>query len=143
MSERIYGQIGDDFKRRMQNWARARAGLLSAMGVAMSSIYDGPIRVDRSPELRLPILEGEASDTDAMLKAIPPRYGQAVELFWDYEGQSLRALARRCGKTGVNHETFEAWVMKGHELLVVAVAEHTRRWRATGRANARVVAEIG
>lgn len=140
MSDKIYAAIDENFKRRMRNWARSRAGLLAAMGLAYSSIYEGPIRVDRNPEARLPILEGEARDTDAMLKTIPPRYGQAVELFWDYEGRSLRHLARRCGKHGVNHETFEAWVLKGHELLGAAVAEHTRRWRGVAAENARVAA---
>ena len=140
MSERIYAEIDEDFQRRMRNWARARAGLPAAMGVAQSSIYEGPIRYDRNPEARLPILEGEASDTDAMVKRLPPRYGQAVELFWDYEGASLRALSRRCGKRGCNHETFEGWVLKGHELLVPLVAEHTRHWRSIARANAALVA---
>ena len=128
MSERIFRAISDDFVRKMRNWARTRAGLLH--GVTSTSIYDGPIRVDRSPELMIPLLEGDAQDVTYGLQQLPARYRQAVELFWDMEGASLRRLAKRCGKHGVNHETFEAWVIKGHELLRVELGAHIRRCRA-------------
>lgn len=129
MSERIYGAISVDMRRRMQNWARARAGLLAGMNIAFSSIYDGPIRVTMSPEPKIPTLEGDAEDVTRALQVVPARYRQAVELFWGMEGASLRRLAKRCGKFGVNHETFEAWVLRGHELLVPLLARHQERCR--------------
>lgn len=138
MSDKIMAGLPDDFVRRMRNWARARAGLLSSMGVSQSSIYDGPIRVDRNPEARLPILEGEAKDTGVMLARVPARYRQAVELWWDHEGAPLRWLARKTGKQGVNKATFVEWVMKGHELLQVEVKACSRRWKEVGAENARL-----
>lgn len=137
MSDGVMELVPDDMRRRMRNWARARAGLLASMGITSTSIYDGPIRVDRNPESRLPILEGEAKDTDEALRKVPARYRQAVELYWDYEGQSLRRLAKRTGKVGVNHETFKAWVIKGHQLLEEAVAACTAKWRGVHEENRR------
>lgn len=117
MSKKIYAPLSEDFVRLMRNWARARAGLLASLGLAMSSIYDGPIRIDRNPEPRIPVLEGDAQNVSEALMRVPARYRQAVELFWDMEGASLRQLARRCGKEGVNYFTFESWVIIGHERL--------------------------
>ena len=151
MSERIYGAVDGEFTRRMRNWARARAGLLRDLGIAFTSAYQG-FRHDRNPEAVMPVMQGDAQDVTQCLQQLPARYRQAVELFWDNEGASLRRLARKCeprparqggndrafmermavmsGKQGVNHETFEAWVMRGHELLVPLMAEHRARCRA-------------
>ena len=47
------------------------------------------------------------------------------------EGQALlERLAVMSGKQGVNHETFEAWVMRGHELLGPLLVEQKARCRA-------------
>lgn len=114
MSKRIYSEITHDFERRMRNWGRwsARGGDAQVSPSSMwSCAPNGGYR-----EATVPILDGEASDTDRALNTVPVRYRQAVMLFWQYDGQSLVWLARRCGE-GVDYRTFEDRVIKGHVLL--------------------------
>jgi len=139
MSDKIMAGLPEDFVRRMRNWARARAGLLAGMGISFTSAYAG-FRYDRNPELRIPVLEGDYQDTDAAIKRVPPRYRQAVELWWDHEGARLRWLARKTGKKGVDHHTFVAWVQKGHELLRVEIRAHVERCREVNAENTRQTA---
>ena len=110
MSERIYKALSDDFIRRMRNWVMAEAG---ALGMSSLTLDLGCTR-DGYRESTMPILCGEAQDTIEGLRKLPIRYRQAVEQFWRYEGRSLRAHARR---RQVHYSTFEAWVMRGHDLL--------------------------
>lgn len=157
MSEKIYAAVDEEFQRRMRNWARATSGLLGDLGIAFTSAYRG-FRYDRAPEAEMPTLMGDADDVNLCLQQLPPRFRQAVELFWRNEGASLRKVAAQCrpvdrpgkaltedelmmsrlaqksGKTGVNHETFTAWVMRGHELLEPALADHARRCRGKNAA---------
>ena len=122
MSDTIYAKLTEDFIRRMRNWVKARD-----MAVTPSS-WPGPHniygRCDGSGymETPLPLLCGEAQDTEAAIRQIPGRYRQAVTQFWSYEGQSLRRHAIR---RGLHHETFEAWVIRGHEALKGALAKRT------------------
>ena len=116
--DQVMAPLSVDFVRLMRNWAQSRAGVVRGrFGFTMSSIYEGPIRYDRSPEATVPVLEGEAADVRICLRFVPPRYGQAVELFWDHEGAPFKRLAVQCGKEGVDHHTFRKWVMYGHEAL--------------------------
>lgn len=139
MSDKIMAGLPEDFVRRMRNWARARAGLLSAMGISFTSAYEG-FRYDRSPELGIPVLAGDAEQTDALLKRLPPRYRQAVELWWDHEGAPLRYLARKTGKHGVDHHTFVVWVQKGHEALMAEVRAHITPKPGQAAEQARLIA---
>lgn len=134
MSERIYAELSEDFIRRMRNWVKARD-----MAVTPSS-WPGPHniygRCDGSGymETPIPLLSGEAQDTEAAIRNLPGRYRDAVKQFWTYEGKSLRAhaqkyevpeppeqegmsLGRHGQKRGIDPKTFEIWVIKGHELL--------------------------
>jgi len=114
MSQRIYAEISNDFERRMRNWGKwsARSGDAQVSPSSMwSSAPSGGYR-----ESVAPILDGEAGDTDRALYLVPIRYAQAVRLFWQYDGQSLAYLAKRCGP-GVDYRTFEDRVIKGHVLL--------------------------
>jgi hypothetical protein len=114
MSDTIYAKLTEDFIRRMRNWVKARD-----MAVTPSS-WPGPHniygRCDGSAymETPIPLLCGEAQDTEAAVRSLPGRYRDAVKQFWLYEGQSLRRHALR---RGIDYHTFEAWVIKGHELL--------------------------
>lgn len=56
-------------------------------------------------------------DTDSAICALPVRFGQAVRLFWQYEGRSLAYLGRRCG-AGCDYRTFEQRVIDGHGQLM-------------------------
>lgn len=135
MSERIYRAVTEDFIRRMRNWAKVGAGAM-ADGVRISSIYSIGVRVDRYVSTVPPLLTGEADDTALALLSVPIRYRQAVERFWQYEGQSLRSQARLV-RIDLNHHTFEAWVMKGHELLIEELAMRAAAFHERCAANAR------
>lgn len=129
MSEKIYNQLPEEFIRRMRNWARGRAGLSSSLAYASSSIFRAA--AGERGERDIPILQGEASDTDEAIALLPVRYRQAVMLFWEYEGAPLAHLARRCG-VGVDYRTYERRVIDGHELLrceLARLAERRRQYR--------------
>lgn len=135
MSERIYAALTEDFIRRMRNWAKAGAGLLSSGG-PISSIYEMGVRVDRYVSTAPPLLSGEADDTDQALLRVPVRYRQAVQQFWRYEGQPLRWHARRLRKKpALNHEVFQDWVLKGHEYLRDALAERSAAYHEVAEKN--------
>lgn len=134
MSERIYAAVTENFIRRMRNWAKAGAGLLKSKG-SISSIYRGGVRSDRYASIEPPLLGGEASDTDLALSVVPIRYRQAVQQFWSCEGQSLRWHAGH-SRHKLTYETFEIWVMKGHELLVEELATRSAEYHSRSALNA-------
>ena len=112
----IMGALPDDFIRRMRNWARAKAG--SSLGYAAVDLEAGPSGGYR--EARLPILSGEAEDTDLALQTLDVRYRRAVELWWAWEDTEITVLARRCG--GIDKKTYTRRVMEGHAALRGALA---------------------
>jgi hypothetical protein len=123
----IYRAISEDFKRRMRNWVRSRDGAL----VSTSLNPNGPMIPSEIGLYEKPIniLFGEADDTESALTALPARYQRAVRQFWRFEGATLREHARKIvlymdddGHPNLKYETFERWVMKGHELLAVDFA---------------------
>lgn len=130
MSKKIYTQLPEEFIRRMRNWARACTGLSNSLAYASNSIFRDTVSV--RGERDIPILLGEASDTDEAIALLPVRYRQAVMLFWQYEGSPLAHLARRCG-IGVDYRTYEKRVIDGHDLLrgqLARLAECRRHFRA-------------
>ena len=122
MSARIYAELTEDFVRRMHNWVKARD-----MATTPSS-WPGPHniygRCDGSGymETPIPLLGGEARDTEAAIRNLPGRYRDAVKQFWLYEGMSMR---RHGQKRGIDAHTFEAWVIRGHEMLKADLARLT------------------
>jgi len=108
VSDRIYEALDSDFIRRMRNWVLSTRGT----PVAVSGIE---YMDDRYHEARMPVLMGEATDIDEAIRSIPGRYHQAVAQFWRFEECTLRWHARR---RGVHHDTFQTWVLRGHELLI-------------------------
>lgn len=122
MSDRIYRAVPLDFIRRMRNWARAVTGQLAA---TRSNWKIEPGELQPWIEAPIPILEGEAQDTDEVLRLLPERYRWAVEEFWSREGRSLREHAR--GRQ-IKHDTFEVWVLKGHDLMRAELVRKSERW---------------
>jgi hypothetical protein len=120
---RIYQALTQDQIRMMRNWIKGKDGTpIGGSGsfnlVGTNSVY----------ESRIPILYGEAVDVEAAVKTLPGRYQCAVRQFWTYEGRSLRWHARHRHMLNENsedfvnpnlhYETFERWVLQGHELLM-------------------------
>ena len=133
MSARIYADLTDDFCRRMRNWARwwdDSVGTIGPQGVQACNLE--PVS-DRYRESTEPLLWGEAEDTNKAITSLPARYEQVVRQFWLYEARSLRWHGR---KRGVHHETFEIWLIRGHELLVVELRRQHAAYQAH-RASAR------
>lgn len=74
----IMAELPEDLVRRMRNWARAKAGCSGAYAqVSFEPVATGGYR-----EAPMPILGGEADDTDRALQTLDARHRQAVELFW-------------------------------------------------------------
>lgn len=135
MSRKIYSAVSENFIRQMRNWALTNAGCAGEQRV-ISSIYGGK-RWGTYGDAPAPILIGEAEDVNHALLVVPIRYRQAVQLFWQYEGRPLTWFAYRSG-VGVDYRTFEARVIKGHELLKAELArqaEQVARYRASALMN--------
>lgn len=117
--ESILAELPEDFVRKMRNWARGNCGQVN---YAMTSAYDGFRATSGYTTLSPNVLGGEVTDVDIALAAVPNAYRQAVSLFWQYEGRSLRWLGKRLH---INHETAEARVRQGHVLLRSQLAENS------------------
>jgi len=134
MSEKIYKALSEDFIRRMRNWARAVTGQLTVL--RSSWTIDPRVQNPGLEGMPLPILEGEAMDTDQALRRLPHRYRWAVEEFWSREGRSLREHAR--GRK-IDHHTMCEWIMRGHELLGPELKRLTAAWHIRSRQNIHAV----
>lgn len=124
MSRRIMAELPNDFIRRMQNWGRwaSRGGLAQVSPSSMWSAAPSGYRGDAG----INTLNGEAEDTDKALNDVPMRYRQAVMLFWQYEGQSIAYLAKRCV---CDWHTYESRVIEGHARLRGELAIRTEKAR--------------
>lgn len=141
VTEQLHGEIlrklPEDFIRRMRNWARSIDG--SSVGTCSKlwdSIGDGRF------ESRLPILMGEAEDTERALRAIPQRYQEAVAVFWSYESRTIAWMAKatprlRLWKLGPT--SFTEWLERGHDML----QHELGRQRAAHGERARKAREAG
>lgn len=109
--EAIISALPEEFVRQMRDWVRSRCG----NGFAMTSAYDGLGPSSGYAETMIPILYGAVGDIDTAMADIPLREREAVRLFWEREGNSLRWLGRRLN---VNHETVEQRVRQGHAMLL-------------------------
>lgn len=116
-------QLSPHFTRQMRNWAMANAGVSG--GSVISSIYRGEGSGD-GYGASLPIIQGEAIDTDFALKQIPIRYRSAVMLFWQYEGRPMTWFASRCA---VDFRTYEKRVIQGHDMMIAELAKQSEKMR--------------
>lgn len=124
MCEKIYQQLSEHFIRQMRNWARWQAGADGAYSI-ISSIYRGERLGDSYDGAPIPILSGEATDTQDALCKLPIRYQAALTLFWCWEGQPMTSLARRCA---IDYRTFEKRVIEGHEKLKTELAVSSQKF---------------
>jgi len=119
----VMGGLDEAFVRRMRNWARSRCG--SSAGFAQ---VDWDIKGSSGYcEAHMPVLGGEADDTDRALQVLPIRFRRAVELFWAWEQTELIVLAQKCG--GIDYRTYVARVKDGHSQLRAELAKRTEAWR--------------
>lgn len=118
----IYAALPEDFIRRMQNWARSLDG-----GSVRTTIFRD--RVDTfhwRPEVPLPTLLGEATDTHKAVQALPQRYQEVVTVFWSRPTQTLAWMATstpRCRLWKLGPASFEEWLSIGHERLRAMMAQ--------------------
>lgn len=108
-----------DFVRRMRGWARSALG--NGFGTVKAMDY-GAVHTGGYREAAMPVLTGEADDTERALAAVPIRYRQAVVMFWQYEGRSWVLHGQN---RGVSDKTFKAWVEQGHALLRAELARRS------------------
>lgn len=120
----IMRPLPEDFVRRMRNWARAKAG----SSLSYASVRWGLKVSGEGCGAPLPIMEGEADDTDRALQTLDVRYRRAVELFWAWEETELAVLARKCG--GIEYRTYAKRVIDGHVLLRAELFRQAEAWRA-------------
>lgn len=133
-SEQIIRELPGEFVRRMRNWQRAACGI--GIGHLKAADY-GAVIEGGYRETGMPIIEGEASDTEAALATVPLRYQQAVRQFWAYEGNSMRWHGR---KRGIDYHTFESWLRQGHDLCQSAIWKQAQQHRRIAALNAEAFA---
>lgn len=134
----ILGVLDDGFVRRMRNWASATVGHSKGYAAVDLEVPGG----GGYREASMPVLGGEAADTDRALQEVPVRMRRAVELYWVWEDSELCVLAQRCG--GIDYRTYVDRVKLGHELLRAELARMAERVRAFRRENeTRVLAAGG
>lgn len=84
--------IAAETERLMRNWARWKTG--APIGLAVSSAYELEGR-GRREEAPVPLLNGEAMDTEKAVLDLPGDLFHVVELHWLKRG-TIAEKARRC-----------------------------------------------
>jgi len=122
--------MDDDFVRRMRNWARYRGG----EGYSVQAVdYSRDVVDQRYREASMPIMCGEARDTEAAMSAVlGVLIHKVVAQFWVREGASWRDHAKALD---CNHETARARVEVGHEQLQRELYRRAHIYRVIGEAN--------
>lgn len=87
--DEIIERLPDDFVRRMRNWARSLDGSSVGTSSALWGMVGGG-----SYEARIPVMMGEADDTDKAVRKLAMIYRQALEVFWLYHARPLSWMAR-------------------------------------------------
>lgn len=144
-SGRIYRALTPEQIRRMRNWIKGKDGTpIGRSGGAFDLVSTSNVY-----ESRIPVLYGDALDVEAAVRTLPGRYEQAVRQFWKYEGRSLRWHARHrqienanseTSNPNLHYETFEAWVLTGHELLMRELARRAADAETRRQASAAAIA---
>ena len=91
----------DEYERRMLNWRRWRetSNLVTGDNPSIYSILASGIynRTDpRHREVTVPMLVGEAQDTERAVRTLPPALRRAVEV-WYLERGGMHRKANSCG----------------------------------------------
>lgn len=116
----IIGALDHDFVRRMDNWARS----LDGSSVGTCSKLWGNVG-GGSYEARVPVLMGEARDTDRAIRALPQRYQEVVTIFWTNRSQTLAWMATSTARVRLwrlGPASFGDWLELGHARLIAILA---------------------
>jgi DNA-directed RNA polymerase specialized sigma24 family protein len=119
----------------MTNWARWKSGV--SIGVAVSSAFDLEAR-GRREAASIPLLNGEASDVDSAVDALPRELHDVVIEHWLKKGTvEKHARSCRCGVT-----TYYQRLSHAHErirALMRGKRDQAERARALYRARGSLV----
>lgn len=119
----------EEIERRLNNWARWRAGMHNPLGYAavdLTAIAVG--QGDRYREASIPVMGAEAAETDEGIRTLPSELRRTIEVQY-LEGGSVAKKARKlcCAEA-----TLYARIDQAHRLLRRWVADRveTRRREA-------------
>ncbi len=74
-----------DYRRRMDNWRRWRISERRSLGGSPYPVYNLTPRPPRGENI-MPMLTGEAEETDQAVQALPAQLRRAVEVWYLREG---------------------------------------------------------
>ncbi|MCC6212174.1 MAG: hypothetical protein IT513_14140 [Burkholderiales bacterium] len=74
-----------DYKRRMDNWRRWRISERRSLGGSPYPVYNLTPRPPRGENI-MPLLVGEAEETDQAVQALPAQLRRAIEVWYLREG---------------------------------------------------------
>ena len=116
---KLEGKVHPEVTRRLQNWAMWRAGgIRDGLSCKISSIYQNGPRAPRAESV-VPVLSGEASDTQSIIDALPGRHKQALEAHYLWPQGTDEARARQ---RGIALNTWKSWLLQAHEAFSYALA---------------------
>lgn len=120
----ILKNLPEDFRRRMRNWARWFDG--SSVTTSSQLIEDDVHVGDRGGatfESYIPVLMGEAKDTDKLVRRLPQREQECIAIFWNYEQRDLWWMCQatpRARLWALNPERFAEHCEHAHSRLIAA-----------------------
>lgn len=115
--DEILKLLSEDFIRKMDNWARSLdGGSVSTCSNLWGNVGGGGGR----GEARMPVLMGEATDTDKAIRALPPHEQECVAIFWMHRWQSVAWMCEATPSVRLWNMT-SAWFVelcqRGHSML--------------------------
>lgn len=116
----ILRDLSEDLRRRMRNWARSLDG---GSVTTCSQLWGNAGRGHRAAAV-IPVLMGEAKDTDKIVRRLPEREQECIAIFWTYEARDIWWMCQateRVRAWALTPERFVAYCHDGHSLLVVAL----------------------
>lgn len=120
---KLEGKVHPEVTRRLQNWALWRAGgVRDGLSCKISSIYQNGPRAPRAESV-VPVLSGEASDTDSIIAALPARHRQSLEVHYLWPQGTDEARARQ---RSIALNTWKSWLLQAHEAFALALANRNQ-----------------
>jgi hypothetical protein len=113
LHEDIISALPEDFVRIMRNWVRSTDG--SAIG---TSVYD--FIASGRYEAKIPVLMGEAQDTQRAIYKLPQRHQEVITIFWTEHDLTLAEMARATPRVRLwqlGPASFKAWLAIAHDRL--------------------------
>jgi len=105
-----------DYRRRMDNWRRWRISERRSLGGSPYPVYNLTPRPPRGENI-MPILTGEAEETDKAIQALPAQLLRTVEVWYLREGSiNLKRKMLGCRRERMLQQLDEA-----HRLIVRAL----------------------